>query len=159
MRYSLGQESSLLVRTLLAMGVAVSCLALTPTANSQAGSEPSRVHQVFEHPLPQLDGGHLKVIMRLVTYAPGESSQPHSHPCPVIGYVLEGALRIHIEGSPETTYHAGDTFFEAPNGIHQTSKNTSDTKPARLLAYFVCDREGPLTIPLSRKGSEPSQKQ
>lgn len=44
----------------------------------------------------------------------GGSSRPRSNPCPVVGYVIEGALRT----------------------------------PVRFLAYFTCDRETPLSVPV-----------
>jgi quercetin dioxygenase-like cupin family protein len=44
----------------------------------------------FSHALPRLYGTHLKATIVEVTYGPGASSPPHSHPCPVIGYVIEG---------------------------------------------------------------------
>ncbi len=82
-----------------------------------------------------------------VTYAPGESSPPHSHPCPVIAYVLEGAVRSKVKGGNEAVYKAGESFYEAPNGIHQISANASSSQPAKFLAYFLCDRDTPLSVP------------
>ena len=42
-------------------------------------------HSPFVHALPHLDGANLKVTVVEVVYGPGQSSRPHSHPCPVIG--------------------------------------------------------------------------
>jgi len=103
---------------------------------------------VFTHALPALDGGRLESKIVEVTYGPGESSQPHSHPCAVIGYVLEGAVRMQVKGEPETTYKAGQSFYEDPNGVHSISANASKTELARFLAYFTCDHETPLTVPV-----------
>jgi quercetin dioxygenase-like cupin family protein len=97
-------------------------------------------------PKPKLAESHLEVKVLKVTYGPGEFSQPHPHPCPVIGYVLEGAVRMQVKGEPETTYLAGDGFYEAPNGIRLVSANASSKEPARFLAYFVCGHETPLSV-------------
>jgi quercetin dioxygenase-like cupin family protein len=102
---------------------------------------------VFTHSLPKLDGQRLEAKIVEVTYGPGESSQPHSHPCAVIGYVLEGSVRMQVKGEPEAVYKPGQSFYEAPNGVHAISANASKTEPARFLAYFTCDRETPLTVP------------
>ena len=102
---------------------------------------------VFAHALPALDGGRLQAKVVEVTYGPGESSKQHSHPCAVIGYVIEGAVRMQVKGEPEATYKAGQSFYEAPNGVHAVSANASKTERARFLAYFTCDRETPLTVP------------
>jgi len=93
-----------------------------------------------------LDGRNLKVTIVEVSYGPGESSAPHSHPCPVVGYVAEGTLRTQVEGEAEAVYKAGESFYEAPNGVHMISANASDKKPLKLLAYFVCDHEAPLSL-------------
>ncbi len=111
---------------------------------SSSGAQ-SRV--AFAQALPQLDGQHLKVTVVEVTYPPGGSSTPHSHPCPVMVYVVEGILRAQVKGEPEAVYHAGESFYEPPNGVHQVSANASQTEPAKFLAYFICDHETPLSVP------------
>lgn len=112
---------------------------------SQAhGKERARV--VLSQALAKLNGDHLKAVLVEVDYGPGEGASPHSHPCPVIGYVVEGAIRSQVKGHLEKTYKAGETFYEEPNGIHAVSANASATEPAKLLAYFVCDHESPLSV-------------
>jgi quercetin dioxygenase-like cupin family protein len=105
------------------------------------------VRPVLTHALPVLDGGKLQVKVVEVTYGPGESSQQHSHPCAVIGYVIEGAVRMQVKGEPKAIYKAGQSFYEAPNGVHAISANASKTQPARFVAYFTCDHETPLSVP------------
>lgn len=120
---------------------------------SQAATERRRAP--FSHALPHLDGDHLKATVVEVTYAPGESDPPHSHPCAVIVYVIEGSYRSQVKGQPEAVYGPGESFYEAPNGVHQISANASDKLPVKFLAYFVCDRDTPLTVPAPEtKGAE-----
>jgi quercetin dioxygenase-like cupin family protein len=107
-----------------------------------------RARIVISKQLPKLDGDHLKVTLVEVNYGPGEASTPHSHPCPVIGYVVEGAIRSQVQGEPEATYKTGESFYEAANGVHQVSANASATQPAKLLAYFICDHDAPLSVNL-----------
>jgi quercetin dioxygenase-like cupin family protein len=98
--------------------------------------------------LPSLDANHLRAIVVEVNYAPGEADKPHSHPCAVIGYVAQGSIRFQVKGGPpEVVYKAGESFYEAPNGVHQVSANASDKEPAKLIAFFICDRQTPLTVP------------
>lgn len=113
-----------------------------------------RARAIFSHHLPRLRGDSLAVTIVEVNYAPGESSTSHSHPCPVIGYVLEGTLRTQVKGEPEAIYKAGETFYEPPHGIHLLSANASDKEPAKFLAYFVCDGHTPLSVeaPLDNPG-------
>jgi quercetin dioxygenase-like cupin family protein len=129
--------------------VAILCAALTAshTIVAQGPIPPSQDKAAwhsriaFSHTLPQLAGDHLSVSIVEVVYGPGDSSLPHSHPCPVIGYVVEGALRMQVKGEPEAIYRTGESFYEAPYGVHLVSANASDKEPAKLIAYFVCDHD------------------
>jgi len=109
----------------------------------QEKSERARI--VLAEALPKMDGGHLKATVVEVNYGPGESSAPHSHPCPVIGYVLAGTLRTQVRGEAAAVYKPGESFYEAANGVHAVSANASATEPAKFVAFFVCDRDAPLS--------------
>ena len=130
---------------------------LTKAAATQANQEHARV--AFSRALPQLDGGHLEATVVEVNYAPGESSPPHTHPCPVIGYILEGTYRTQVKGEPEATYKAGESFYEAPNGVHIVSANASQKDPVKFLAYFICDHKAPLSTEVTEPKSAGGQQQ
>ena len=110
-----------------------------------------RVRLAISQALPKMDGDHLEVKLVEVNYAPGQSSEAHSHPCAVIVYVAEGTIRSQVDAGPETVYKAGETFYEPPNGVHRVSANGSTTAPAKLLAYFLCDKVTPLTVAPPKK--------
>ena len=93
----------------------------------------------FTHALPVLDGHHLSVQVVDVRYAPGAASKPHRHSCPATVYVIDGAVRSQLDGGAVRTYAAGQSYYEAPNALHAVSANASATKPARFIAYFVCE--------------------
>jgi quercetin dioxygenase-like cupin family protein len=86
------------------------------------------------------------VTLEEITYPPGGSSPPHSHPCAVIGYVIEGALLTAVESGPGAVVRAGESFYEEPNSVHRVSANASGREPVRFLAYFICDRDTPLSV-------------
>ena len=58
-------------------------------------------------------------------------------------------MRMQVRGQPERIYKPGDTFFEAPTDVHVVSANASQDKPARFLAYFICDHKTPPSIPVT----------
>jgi quercetin dioxygenase-like cupin family protein len=124
-------------------------LAWTREAASAHSPANDRARIVLSQVLSKLDGDHLQAILLEVNYGPGEASSPHSHPCAVIGYVVEGALRTQVKGEPEAIYRAGESFYEAPNGVHLVSANASSTEPAKLVAYLICDHDAPLSIDLT----------
>ena len=138
---------SLLITLLLVISATAVILSLsTRLSSAQSGAGGSQPTP-FSHSLPQLDGSHLRAIVVQVDYAPGEKDEPHSHPCTVIGYVAQGLIRFQVKGGTEVVYKAGESFYEPPNGVHQVSANGSDKEPARLIAFFVCDHDTPLTVP------------
>ena len=133
---------SLLAATLLLTGATV----VTFPSPSAEGEHSSRT--IFSHELPNLKGSTLRSEIVAVTYGPGGASPVHSHPCPVIGYVLQGAVRMQVDGEPERVYRQGESFYEAPNGVHRVSANASTNEPAKFLAFFVCDNDAPLSAPV-----------
>lgn len=122
----------------MCVGPACAGTAVPRERSRAAETIPARTRVVFAHALPPMDGRHLGVKITEVTYPPGGSSAPHRHTCPVIGYVTEGALRVQVQGEPESTYTAGQTFYEAPHALHLVSANASMERPARFLAFFTC---------------------
>jgi quercetin dioxygenase-like cupin family protein len=126
--------------------------AAEPRAAEPRAAGPARTRTAMSQPLAPMDGRRLRTTLVEISYEPGASSASHSHPCPVMVHVVEGAIRSQVQGEPERIYRAGDTFFEAPGGVHQVSANASDRAPARFLAFFVCDRDTPLTVPPSAAG-------
>ena len=120
--------------TRLVSGILLATLALTPAS----ADDPARkVSVVFDHALPNVPGKSMKGV--LVEYAPGASSPAHTHPASAFIYatVLEGAVRIQVNGGPVTVYRAGENFVEMPGDHHDISANASDTETAKLLAVFV----------------------
>src|ERR1700761_3491807 len=112
-----------------AFGIGIFCgvIGLMPAQKAVQAAGKQRARLAFTHSLPQLDGAHLATTVVEVNYGPGESSKPHHHPCAVIGYVTEGAIRMQIE-SQELMVKTGETFYEAPGAFHQVSENASKTE-------------------------------
>src|SRR5262245_52730092 len=133
--------------------IAAASAALAATGAAQGSTSQSRT--AFSGKLPALDGGRLEATIVEVTYPPGGANAAHRHPCPVIGYVLDGALRMQVKGQPERIFKPGETFVETPSDVHVVSANASQDAPARFLAYFVCDRETPLSVPVTDAEKRP----
>jgi quercetin dioxygenase-like cupin family protein len=125
--------------------------------SARAANQGSQDRIAISHALPRMDGEHLGIKLVEVIYPPGASSKPHSHPCAVVAYVVDGAIRVHIQGTPEAVYRAGESFYEAPNSAHLVSANASDKEPAKFVAFFTCDRDTALAVPLSHSAATPVQ--
>ena len=134
-----------MIRYLLCTAALAGLFATGAQAHDTVGEN---VKMVFDHPLPNVRGKSMRVV--LVEYEPGGTSSAHTHPNSSFIYarVLEGAIRSKVNDGPVTTYSAGEAFAELPGDRHGVSENASTTEPAKLLAVFVVDTdETELTTP------------
>ena len=76
------------------------------------------------------------VEVREIDFEPGQETGRHLHPCPVLGYVVEGSAVIQIEGQPERRLDAGEAFYE-PAGTVMRFDNASSNSPLKFVAYYL----------------------
>ncbi len=112
-----------------------------------AQQTPTNNAAVFQRDLPNLSMDDWQVTVSEITQAPGQAGRAHRHPGFVLVYILEGSVVTKISGQPETTYTAGQMFYEPPGSTHEVSRNPSDTKPAKFLALIFSKKGLPLTTP------------
>jgi quercetin dioxygenase-like cupin family protein len=84
-----------------------------------------------------LDGKKAQFTMTEVSYEPGQGSDPHRHPGPILGYVLEGEYEFGVNDQDSKILKVGDTFYEPTGTLHRVSRNPSATGRTRLLAVSV----------------------
>src|SRR5215472_3985113 len=116
---------------------ALASLASSTAAGGAAASD-AVVAQLLTRDLIGLPGK--EVTMETVEYAPGGKSPPHRHHAQVFVYVLEGSVRMQVQGSPTVTLGPGGTFYESPDDLHSISENASQTKSAKFLVVMVKDK-------------------
>jgi len=121
-------------------GLALAALASLALSAAAGGAAPSdaAVAPLITRDLVGLPGK--EVTMETVEYPPGGKSPPHSHHAQVFVYVLEGSLRMQVQGSPLVTLGPGATFYESPDDVHVVSENASASKPAKFLVVMVKDK-------------------
>ena len=127
-------------------------LLIAAHAADSAQAPASGAKVVMKHALPAVDFSDSEVTVVEVSYPPKGASPSHRHSGLVIVYVLEGEVRSQVEGEPERTYGKGEMFYEPPGHIHVVSRNASDTKPAKILAVLIAEKNKPVTIPVPAKG-------
>jgi quercetin dioxygenase-like cupin family protein len=89
----------------------------------------------------KLDGKETKATVVEVTLEPGQAGEPHRHPGPVIGYVLEGEYEWAIDDQPSKVFKAGETFYEPTGCLHRVSKNPAAKGNTRVLAVVLHPRD------------------
>ncbi len=124
---------------------AAASLFLSARASAQ---QPQPRAPVYQHDLPNLTMDDWQVTVSEINVPPAQAGRAHRHPGFVLVYVLEGAMVTKISGQPETTYKAGQMFFEPPGSTHEVSRNASDSQPAKFLAFIFAKKGPPLTTPV-----------
>jgi quercetin dioxygenase-like cupin family protein len=126
-------------------GATVGCL---PTPLRADAAPPSAAfHDLLSRDLNGVAGKELRMLT--VEYIPGGASLAHRHNAQVFVYVLQGSVRMQVQGSPLVTLGPGDTFYEGPDDIHTVSANASATEPARILVFMVKDKAAPVSSPVA----------
>lgn len=58
-----------------------------------------------------------RVEVKQITLAAGQRSGRHSHPCPVVSYVVSGTLLFQVHGEPAQRISAGSAIYEPANAV------------------------------------------
>lgn len=96
------------------------------------------------HPIDQLPGWELRVI--LIEYDPGVVADPHTHPVPGVGYVLEGAFESAWgEGAVEVK-RQGESFLDLAGQRH-LFRNASSTERLRFIVSYAIPHGAPGLVP------------
>ena len=121
-------------------------LALSCTIANASAEEPVRVTELMTKALANAPGK--EVTMLTVEYAPGGADPVHRHNASAFVYVLEGSIVMQMKGDKEVTLTAGQTFYEAPDGVHLVGRNASKTAPAKFLVFLVKEKGAPVLVPV-----------
>jgi len=85
-----------------------------------------------------LDGARVaRVESARIELAPGQRTGLHFHPCPVVGSVVAGTIRLAVEGEPERTLRQGDAFYEPADTRIAAFDNESEQEPATFVAFYL----------------------
>jgi quercetin dioxygenase-like cupin family protein len=86
-----------------------------------------------------------QTIVNALEIAPGGHEDKHTHPGPLTGYILEGALVLEHEGRPTKTYQAGEVFYVEAGKVHFGTN--SGSVPVKLVATLVVEKGKPPSSP------------
>jgi quercetin dioxygenase-like cupin family protein len=138
----LNHEESIMRRILLAaaVGAAIGVGGLSLASHGDHGQE--TVTKISERDVIEtLNGKEARVTMVEVAFGPGVAGQPHCHPGPIFGYVLEGEFEFGLDDQPVKTLKAGETFYEPSGALHRVSRNPSAKTKTRVLAVILHPRD------------------
>ncbi len=81
----------------------------------------------------------------LFDVGPGWKIANHFHPGHVFVYMMQGSIKIEVEGEPAQVIASGDILYELPDR-NMVANNISSTKGAKFLVFQVGDIGKPLTV-------------
>ena len=115
-------------------------LAVAAVSLAAAADAPQVVRKV----LNQQDTANNQTMASIdVTIPVGGREGRHTHPGPLMVYVLSGVFSLDYEGKPQTDYKAGDAFFVEAGKIHEGINK--GTVPAHAVATFAGPKGAPIT--------------
>jgi quercetin dioxygenase-like cupin family protein len=120
--------------------LAIACVTVPAFAVSAIAQQPAikrTVLRSIDYP-----AGYTTVTA-IVEVAPGACSGRHTHPGIDSGYVMQGDFVLKIDGKPEQTLKAGDSFETSP----QTPHDGCSVSGTKLIDTFVIEKGKPLASP------------
>ena len=102
---------------------------------------------VTGEPIRYPSGAPAQITAVEITLQPGQQTGWHTHPVPLVGYVLEGELTVDYGPKGQRIYRKGDALAEAMNEAHNGRNNGQE--PVRILAVFVGMEGTPGSVPAS----------
>jgi quercetin dioxygenase-like cupin family protein len=76
------------------------------------------------------------VDLREITFAAGQQTGRHRHPCPVVGFVAGGAALLEVEGQ-QPQLPTGSSFYEPADTVILRFDNASSTAPMKFIAHYL----------------------
>jgi quercetin dioxygenase-like cupin family protein len=131
---------------ILACAVITLSLVGTGVTQSQLPSAATQTGNIKRTPLQKFDvpGTQYETIIGIAEIAPNAVIGRHTHPGPESGFMLEGEMVLMIDGQPDKTVRAGESY-QIPSGAVHDGK--SGPKGAKVIATYVVEKGKPLASP------------
>ncbi len=130
-------------RKSLALFAAVAAFSFAGAQGVAAHETKTVIKNLLKMPLADIANKEANVV--LLDVAPGWKLDNHFHPGHVFVYIIQGSIKIEVEGEPVRVLGPGDVLFELPNR-NMVANNISSTKGAKFLVFQVGDIGKPLTV-------------
>jgi quercetin dioxygenase-like cupin family protein len=131
---------------LVAPGLALAQQATPPPVTAGAQANPA----IKRTPLQMFDvaGTNQTTAIMRVDVIPNGQIGRHTHPGIESGYVLEGDMVLIVDGQPDRTLKAGESY-QIPSGAIHDGK--AGDKGAAVIATFVVEKGKPMAAPAAPK--------
>ena len=127
----------------LVLAAVMTVFTLVGPQSSTAQSDNQVITGLLNMPLSDIAGKESNVV--LFEVGPGWNIASHSHPGHIFVYMLEGSLKIEVDGHQPETLNPGDVVYEIPN-LNMVCSNTSSSEGAKFVVFTVGDIGAPVTV-------------
>jgi quercetin dioxygenase-like cupin family protein len=129
-----------------AMCTALALAAMTAPLAAQQMAQPAQTQGLKRIPLQKFDvpPGEREAVQGIAEIAPNTDVARHTHPGPESSYMLDGDLTLQVQGQPDKTVKAGDSFY-IPAGTPHAAR--SGANGAKVLATYIVEKGKPLASP------------
>jgi quercetin dioxygenase-like cupin family protein len=118
------------------IGFAIAFTAATMTFAQATGFKRTEVQR------GDLSAPGREAVQAIAEIQPGASSTKHTHPGEEIAYVLEGTVRLEIDGMPMKNLKAGEGTIIPAGKAHKASNAGSGV--TKVLATYVIEKGKPI---------------
>ena len=127
----------------LALVAAMAAFSFVGTQSSTAQDAEPVITGLMNMPLSDIAGKDSNVV--LFEVGPGWEIANHFHPAHIFIYMLEGSIKIEVDGMEAQFLSAGEVAYEAPD-MNMVASNVSSTEGARFVVFTVGDIGEPVTV-------------
>jgi quercetin dioxygenase-like cupin family protein len=121
--------------------LAIACIALPAIVASAAAQQQAGIKRTVIRTIDYPTG--YTTVTAVVELAPRSCSGRHTHPGIDSGFVMQGDFVLKMDGRPEQTFKAGDSFETSPMIPH----DACSVSGAKLVDTWVIEKGKPLTSP------------
>ena len=111
-------------------------LALKPLLQTTVNS----IGQSIAYP----ESGTPEITALLIEMAPGEETGWHSHPVPLVGYIMSGELTVYQITGEKRVVPAGENSLESVGIVHNGVNEGS--VPCKMIVYVLGLKGMPFTV-------------
>jgi quercetin dioxygenase-like cupin family protein len=129
------------------VGAMLAAIAMCGAASAQQA--PALIQQVptiKRTPLQKFDvpGTNYETVIGMAEIVPNVNVGRHTHPGPESGFMLDGEMVLLIDGQPEKTVKAGQSYQVPPGAVHDARTGPNG---AKVIATYVVEKGKPLASP------------
>ena len=109
-----------------------------PAATQQTATIKRTPLQKFDVP-----GTNYETVIGMAEIVPNVNIGRHTHPGPESGYMVEGEMVLFVEGQPEKTVKAGQSYQVPPGAVHDAKTGPNG---AKVVATYVVEKASRLPL-------------